>query len=67
MSQDMYKCNTCSFEEDEGVCSTCVNTCHGDHDVLYAGYMKSPSCACGRKGEESCLNLIGEFICIIAA
>ena len=54
--QDRYACKTCSFKDDEGVCSVCVRTCHSDHDVSYDGYL-SHFCDCGAKGEELCNSL----------
>ena len=60
--QYMYKCYTCIFDEDEGVCSVCVNTCHDGHDVSNAEYCREFYCDCGARGEESCRSLVGELI-----
>ena len=57
--QHWYKCRTCTFEDDEGVCSNCIKTCHADHDVSYAEYSDF-FCDCGAKGEESCSSLTKE-------
>ena len=60
-AQEWYKCDTCTFDENEGVCSVCVNTCHAGHDVSYYMYARF-NCDCGARGEESCLSLIGKLI-----
>ena len=57
--QHWYRCLSCTFEEDEGVCSNCVETCHADHDVSYAKYSDF-FCDCGAKGEELCSSLTKE-------
>ena len=51
--QHWYYCHTCDFENNAGVCSVCVKTCHSNHDVSYAKYSRF-FCDCGAKGEESC-------------
>ena len=58
----MFKCQTCTFKDDEGVCSICANTCHAGHDVSYHQYSRAFYCDCGARGEESCISLIGELI-----
>ena len=51
--QHWYYCHTCNFENNAGVCSVCVKTCHSNHDVSYAKHSRF-FCDCGAKGEESC-------------
>ena len=51
--QHWYYCHTCDFEDNAGVCSVCVKTCHSNHDVSYAKYSRF-FCDCGAKGEKSC-------------
>merc|ERR1711956_123254 len=53
MGQHWYYCHTCDFENNAGVCSVCVKTCHSNHHVSYAKYSRF-FCDCGAKGEESC-------------
>ena len=51
--EDWFHCHTCGFEENEGICSVCVRTCHLNHEVTYADYSKF-LCDCGSQGEEQC-------------
>ena len=48
--QPLYKCNTCAdkYEDDEGICKYCSETCHKGHDLIQ--YMDVRFyCDCGTK------------------
>ena len=61
VKQDWYLCRTC-FAEDEskGICETCRDACHSDHDVSDVRADEIFKCVCGvpEDGNSSCQRLI---------
>jgi len=45
-AQDMYKCHTCEFANDQVICPICAITCHANHDITYI-YSNGGFCDCG--------------------
>ena len=39
--QELYKCHTCEFKDNQAICRICAKTCHVNHDVT-----RWPSCLC---------------------
>ncbi|BAM80532.1 hypothetical protein, conserved [Cyanidioschyzon merolae strain 10D] len=44
--QHWYRCSTCAFREDEGVCTSCALICHAGHEVSYVRF-SGFFCDCG--------------------
>ena len=51
--QEWYKCETCSFKDDEVVCKICIETCHKNHSVNYYG-VTNGYCDCGAEVAGPC-------------
>ena len=51
--QEWYKCQTCSFKDDEVVCKICIETCHKNHFVNYYG-VTNGYCDCGAEVAGPC-------------
>ena len=50
----MYNCKTCNYN----VCNACTNTCHENHEVIFANYNNSSVCNCGAQQDGSCNNMV---------
>ncbi|KAF6002386.1 hypothetical protein F1559_001217 [Cyanidiococcus yangmingshanensis] len=51
-AQHWYRCATCSFADDEGICTACALVCHAGHEVSYARF-SGFFCDCGAASTNS--------------
>ena len=58
---DYYQCLTCDMADGYSICTTCIKTCHAEHDVKYVRNGEH-FCDCGEKGENSCKALKSKYI-----
>eukprot|EP01122_Echinamoeba_exundans_P010381 TRINITY_DN387_c0_g1_i1.p1 TRINITY_DN387_c0_g1~~TRINITY_DN387_c0_g1_i1.p1 ORF type:complete len:339 (+),score=43.02 TRINITY_DN387_c0_g1_i1:99-1115(+) len=54
--QNWYMCYTCGFVDGEGVCESCKNLCHANHNVSEA-LQCNFFCDCGASGPSRCKSL----------